>query len=125
MADRYFSLIGHRIVLAASATTVLVAALAWTTPSPYTHAMFVCALLAEAALADLLNELATSLGGTCVGYALVAPHLAANRNDGLVSLLPPGYAEDLNTTSTRQMQTMLAFFQQHLITNYGMLLRSA
>lgn len=70
---RYFSLIAQKLMFATIFGTVIITALCWTTPTAYSHALTSIVLALEICICELLHEFTYNLGGTCVGYAVVAP----------------------------------------------------
>lgn len=70
---RHFSLISQRLVLMALLLTIGVAAIGWQTKSAVSLALLSVIVPCEIIVITLLWELSSSLGGTCIGYALVAP----------------------------------------------------
>lgn len=70
---RYFSLIAQKLMYVTIFGTIIIPALCWTTPTAYNHALTSIVLALELIIFELLNEFTYNLGGTCVGYAVVAP----------------------------------------------------
>jgi len=71
---RHFGLISQRLMLLTLATTVLVFGVGWETRTAYSVCLALVLLPLETAALSLLWEMGDNLGGTCTGYALVAPH---------------------------------------------------
>lgn len=72
---RHFSLISQRLVFMALASSVVVGLLGWTPKTALSLSLFCMVVPIESAVLSLLWELGSALGGTCIGYALVAPSL--------------------------------------------------
>lgn len=70
---RYFGLVSQRIIFLSLITTIIVLVIGFETRTPYTLAVAFLVLPVEAALVSLFWELGDNLGGTCTGYAIVAP----------------------------------------------------
>ena len=72
---RHFSLISQRLVFITVLSSVVVGLLGWTPKTPLSLSLFFIVVSIESAVLSLLWELGSALGGTCVGYAMVAPSL--------------------------------------------------
>ena len=70
---RHFSLISRRLVLVSLVTTILLGAIGWNTKTALSISFLCMVIPVECAVVSLLWELGTVLGGTCIGYAMVAP----------------------------------------------------
>ena len=70
---RHFSLVSKRLVLVALLSTIILAAVGWETKSPLSLGLLSMVVPLEVSMLSLLWELGSVLGGTCIGYALVAP----------------------------------------------------
>lgn len=115
---RHFCLISERLVLFTLLSTVAVAALCWQVSSSIFLSMFLLVLPLESLFHGLFYELGNSLGGTCVGYAVVIPTNYCSP-DGQPMLLPPGQVHELNMRSTGMLNNMQGFFAHHLIETFG------
>ena len=70
---RHFSLISQRLVFVTLVTTILLAGIGWQTKTALSVSLWMIVLPIEICLISLLWEMGASLGGTCVGYGVVAP----------------------------------------------------
>ncbi|KAK7891612.1 hypothetical protein WMY93_023575 [Mugilogobius chulae] len=70
---RHFCLISERLLLFTLGSTVAVGALCWQNSSSLFLSVFLLVLPLESLFHGLFYELGRSLGGTCVGYAVVIP----------------------------------------------------
>ena len=70
---RHFGLITERLTLVTVVTTVVLAAVGWETKTALSMSLLFLVLPLELAVMSLLWELGSVLGGTCIGYAIVAP----------------------------------------------------
>ncbi|XP_041852458.1 transmembrane protein 168 [Melanotaenia boesemani] len=115
---RHFCLISERLVLFTLVSTVAVAALCWQASSSIFVSTVLLILPLETLFHGLFYELGNSLGGTCVGYAVVIPTNYCSP-DGQPMLLPPGQVQQLNRRSTGMLNNVQHFFAHHLIENFG------
>ncbi|XP_069551434.1 transmembrane protein 168 [Brachyistius frenatus] len=115
---RHFCLISERLVLFTLLSTVAVAALCWQASSSEFVSTLLLVLALESLFHGLFRELGSSLGGTCVGYAVVIPTNYCSP-DGHATLLPPGQVQDLNRRSTGMLNNVQRFFAHHLIETFG------
>ncbi|KAM7414994.1 hypothetical protein PAMA_019693 [Pampus argenteus] len=115
---RHFCLISERIMLLTLVSTVAVAALCWQASSSIFVSMFLLVVPLESLFQGLFHELGNSLGGTCVGYALVIPTNYCSP-DGQPMLLPPDQVQMLNMRSTGMLNNVQRFFAHHLIDTFG------
>ncbi|XP_029377978.1 transmembrane protein 168 [Echeneis naucrates] len=115
---RHFCLISERLVLFTMVTTVAVAVFCWQASSFIFVSMFLLVLPLESLFHGLFHELANSLGGTCVGYAVVIPTNYCSP-DGQPMLLPPDQVQELNRRSTGMLNNVQRFFAHHLIETFG------
>ena len=72
---RHFSLISQRLVLVTVASSIILGLLGWTMKTPLSLSLLCMVVPLETAVMSLLWEMGSELGGTCIGYALVAPAL--------------------------------------------------
>lgn len=72
---RHFSLISQRLLAITLLSTIVLHLLTWTRKTSLSLGLFCTVLPIECATLSLLHELGSALGGTCIGYALVAPAL--------------------------------------------------
>uniref|UniRef100_A0A8C6SG94 Transmembrane protein 168b n=1 Tax=Neogobius melanostomus TaxID=47308 RepID=A0A8C6SG94_9GOBI len=115
---RHFCLISERLVLFTLVSTVAVGALCWQSSSSLFLSVFLLVLPLESLFHGLFYELGNSLGGTCVGYAVVIPTNYCSP-DGQPTLLPPDQVQELNLRSTGMLNSVQRFFAHHLIESFG------
>ncbi|XP_029008934.1 transmembrane protein 168 [Betta splendens] len=115
---RHFCLISRQLVTFTLWSTAAVAALCWQSSSSIFVSMFLLVLPLECLFHGLFFELGNSLGGTCVGYALVIPTNYCSP-DGQTMLLPPDEVQEVNRRSTGLLSNVQRFFAQHLIEPFG------
>ncbi|XP_060891866.1 transmembrane protein 168 [Labrus mixtus] len=115
---RHFCLISERLVLLTLVSTVAVAVLCWQASSSIFVSLFLLVLPLESLFHGLFHELGSSLGGTCVGYAVVIPTNYCSP-DGQPMLLPPDQVHDLNKRSTGMLNNVQRFFAHHFIETFG------
>ena len=70
---RHSSLISQRVVCLALTMTVVMMGIGWETRSPYSLSLILIVLPIEAMTLSLFWKLCNFLGGTCSGYAVIAP----------------------------------------------------
>lgn len=70
---RHFALISQRVAFITFVTTIIIGGLHWTIKTGPSFALWFITMPLEIAVVSLLWELGHVLGGTCIGYALVAP----------------------------------------------------
>ncbi|WAR25458.1 TM168-like protein [Mya arenaria] len=115
---RHFGLISQRLTLLALVTSLLLFGVGWETRTAYSVGLFLVVLPLEMASLSLFRELGDNLGGTCIGYALVAPN-TGNRTNGSVKLLSSSGVEDIGTRAMTTLNKMQQFFSRNMIDNYG------
>lgn len=115
---RHFCLISERLVLFTLVSSVAVGALCWQSSSSLFLSVFLLVLPLESLFHGLFYELGNSLGGTCVGYAVVIPTNYCSP-DGQPTLLPPDQVQELNLRSTGMLNSVQRFFAHHLIESFG------
>ncbi|MEQ2272431.1 hypothetical protein XENORESO_000151 [Xenotaenia resolanae] len=115
---RHFCLISVRLVTFALVSTVAVAVFCWQESRGIFISTVLLILPLESLFHGLFYELGNSLGGTCVGYAVVIPTNFCSP-DGQPLLLPPDQVHELNKRSTSMLSSVQRFFAYHLIENFG------
>ncbi|KAM9807457.1 transmembrane protein 168-like [Neosynchiropus ocellatus] len=115
---RLFCLISERLLGFTLVSTVTVAAVSWQDVGSNFDSMCLLVLPVESLFHGLFQELGSSLGGTCVGYAIVIPTNYCSV-DGQPMLLPPDQVQELNRRSTTMLSTIQRFFAHHLIETFG------
>lgn len=115
---RHFCLISERLGLFTLVSSVAVGALCWQSSSSLFLSVFLLVLPLESLFHGLFYELGNSLGGTCVGYAVVIPTNYCSP-DGQPTLLPPDQVQQLNQRSTGMLSSVQRFFAHHLIESFG------
>ncbi|XP_067292071.1 transmembrane protein 168 [Pseudorasbora parva] len=115
---RHFCLISKRLVLFSLMSTIIIGGLGWQESNSLFIALFLLVLPLESLAHGLFHELGNSLGGTCVGYAVVIPTNYCSP-DGQPTLLPPAHVQELNLRSTGMLNNVQRFFSHHMIETYG------
>lgn len=115
---RHFCLISEKLLVLTLLSTVGIAALCWQDSSTIYVSMFLLVIPLESLFHGLFYELGRSLGGTCVGYAVVVPTNYCSP-DGQPMLLPPHQVQELNQRSTGMLSSIQRFFAHHLIESFG------
>ncbi|RXN23371.1 transmembrane protein 168-like [Labeo rohita] len=115
---RHFCLISKRLVLFSLMSTIILGALGWQSSNSLFITLFLLVLPIESLAHGLFHELGNSLGGTCVGYAVVIPTNYCSP-DGQPTLLPPAHVQELNLRSTGMLNNVQRFFSHHMIETYG------
>nr|XP_057931464.1 transmembrane protein 168 [Doryrhamphus excisus] len=115
---RHFCLISERLLIFTLVSTVAVAAFSWQASSSIFLSTFLLVLPLESVFHGLFHELGSSLGGTCVGYAVVVPTNCCSP-DGQPMLLPPSQVHQVNMRSTSMLNNIQCFFSHHLIETFG------
>ncbi|KAM8861055.1 transmembrane protein 168-like [Synchiropus picturatus] len=116
---RLFCLISERLLVFTLVSTVTVAAVSWQHVGGNSFvSTFLLVLPVESLFHGLFRELGASLGGTCVGYAVVIPTNYCSA-DGQPVLLPPDQVQELNRRSTSMLSHIQRFFAHHLIETFG------
>lgn len=115
---RHFCLISERLVFFSLLSTIILGAVSW----QQSNALFLAALLVvlplESLAHGLFHELGSSLGGTCVGYAVVVPTSYCSPN-GQPTLLPPDQVQQLNLRSTATLNNVQRLFSHHMVQTFG------
>lgn len=70
---RYIGMIAKPLLWGSIISTVIVHALCWTVKDAYQASLFVIVMSVELVTSELLGGLAGSLGGSCIGYGVLAP----------------------------------------------------
>ncbi|XP_013395203.1 transmembrane protein 168-A [Lingula anatina] len=115
---RHFALISQRLVMFTVLSSVIVAAVGFETRKGLTISLFLTILPLECMVLSLLLELGSVLGGTCVGYALVAPS-TYHRKDAKATVLPTNALQELGSRSTQILNQIQHFFAYHMVDVYG------
>ncbi|KAJ8002832.1 hypothetical protein DPEC_G00163070 [Dallia pectoralis] len=115
---RHFCLISKSLALFSLVSTIILAALTWQSSSSVFISLFLLVLNLESLVHGLFHELGSSLGGTCVGYAVVIPTNYCSP-DGQPTLLPPDQVHLLNMRSTGMLNSIQRFFSHHMIETFG------
>lgn len=115
---RHLCLIWERLLFFTLVSTVVLATLCWQPSSSPFVSTVLLVLPLESLFHGLFHELGSSLGGTCVGYALVVPTNYCSP-DGQPLLLPPDQVQELNQRSTAMLSSVQRLFAHHLIEAFG------
>ncbi|KAG9280352.1 transmembrane protein 168-A-like [Astyanax mexicanus] len=115
---RHFCLISERLVFFSLVSTAILGAVSWQTSNALFMSLFLVVLPLESLAHGLFHELGNSLGGTCVGYAVVIPTTYCSA-DGQPVLLPPEQVQEMNLRSTATLNAVQRLFSHHLIQTFG------
>ncbi|XP_041347586.1 transmembrane protein 168-like [Gigantopelta aegis] len=115
---RHSSLISQRVVCLSLTMTVVMMGIGWETRSPYSLSLILMVLPIEAMTLSLFWKLCNFLGGTCTGYAVIAPVTTIGPNGG-AKLLNATTFQDITARATTVLSQMNNFFNFHMIDNYG------
>ncbi|TRY54839.1 hypothetical protein DNTS_001803 [Danionella cerebrum] len=115
---RHFCLISKHLVLFTLVSTGILGVLGWQPTNSLFIALFLLVLPLESLAQGLFYELGNSLGGTCIGYAVVIPTNYCSP-DGQPTLLPPAHVQELNLRSTGMLNNIQRFFSHHMIETFG------
>lgn len=115
---RHFSLISRRIIFLTLIATILLMGVGWETKTNYSIGLVMTILPIEAVTLSLFWELGDNLGGTCTGYALIAPH-TCQRSNGGAKLLSAMNVQEIGSRATATLNKIQQFFSFNMIDNYG------
>ncbi|XP_012944586.1 transmembrane protein 168-A [Aplysia californica] len=115
---RYFGLVSQRIIFVSLVTTILVFAVGFETRTPYSLAMTFIVVPLEAAVVSLFWELGDNLGGTCTGYAVIAPVTALREGKG-AQLLTSADVQGMSERGTTTLNHLQQLFTYHMVQNFG------
>lgn len=115
---RHLALTANRLVKAAVFLTFLVTIISWRTKTALSLSLACFLLPLELAICSLIGSFGSKLGGTCIGYALVAPAVNV-RSDLSPTLLPSSHVADISGRATAILNVIQQFFVSHLIDNAG------
>ncbi|XP_035675804.1 transmembrane protein 168-like isoform X1 [Branchiostoma floridae] len=115
---RHFSQISERLALCTIFSTWMLAAVSWQATNTMFFAFLFIVLPVEITIHGLLHDLGRSVGGTCIGYAMVAPSNSYSP-EGDVLLLPTSALQDYMSQSTDILNSMQRFFTHHLVETFG------
>ncbi|XP_050412930.2 transmembrane protein 168 [Patella vulgata] len=115
---RHFSLISQRLICLSVLTTVILLGIGWETRNGYSLSLVFMVLPIECMTLSLVWSLGESLGGTCTGYAIIAP-INKLRPDGTTTIITSASIQDGNAKSTATLSYMQQFFNFNMIENYG------
>lgn len=115
---RHFSLISQRLICLTLLTTILLLGVGWETKTSYSIGLLLIIIPLEAGTLSLFYELGDNLGGTCIGYALIAPH-TGHRQGGGVKLLSATAIQEMSSRATLTLNKVQQFFNFNMIENYG------
>ncbi|XP_040018049.2 transmembrane protein 168 isoform X2 [Gasterosteus aculeatus] len=115
---RLFCLFAERPVTVLMISTIAVAAVGWQASSSLFLSILLLVLPLQSLFQGLFHELGDSLGGTCVGYAVVIPTFFCSL-EGQPTLLPPGQVQELSERSMGMLNSVQRFFAHHFIESFG------
>ncbi|KAL9959547.1 hypothetical protein ACROYT_G032878 [Oculina patagonica] len=115
---RHFCLVSQIVMLYTLLSTLLVIASAWQETNPAFIGMLLTILPVELVMYDILAKLGKSVGGTAIGYAVVAPaHKYSPTGD--VVILAENAFQAVNTKAMELISIVSRFFSSHMIHNFG------
>ena len=115
---RHFCLVSQIVTLYTLVSTILVIASAWQETNPIFIGMLLTVLPIELLMCDILTKLGKSVGGTAIGYAVVAPaHKYSPTGDVIV--LAENAFQAVNTKAMELINIVSRFFSSHMIHNFG------
>lgn len=115
---RHFSLISQRLMCLTLLTTCMLFGIGWETKNGYSIGMILMIVPIECMTLSLFLELANNLGGTCIGYALIAPHTGQRSGSG-AKLLPAVTVQEIISRATATLNKVQEFLNFNMIENYG------
>ncbi|CAG5136275.1 unnamed protein product [Candidula unifasciata] len=115
---RYFGLVSQRIIFISFVTTVIIFLVGFETRTPYMLALVFLVLPVEAAIVSLFWEMGDKLGGTCIGYAVIAPVTSLKQGKG-AQLLTSSDVFDISSRGTSTLAEIQQLFHYHMIQNFG------
>ena len=115
---RHFCLVSQIVTLYTLVSTVLLIASAWQDTNPVFIGMLLIVLPIELLICDILTKLGKSVGGTAIGYAVVAPAHKYSPT-GSVIVLAENAFQAVNTKAMELINIVSRFFSSHMIHNFG------
>ncbi|GFN93438.1 transmembrane protein 168 [Plakobranchus ocellatus] len=115
---RHFGLVTQRIMLFSLLLTLGVFILGFETRTSYSLALTFLVLPIEAATLSLFWELGDNIGGTCTGYAVIAPVTSLRQGAG-AQLLTSSSVHDISARGTATLAQLQQLFTYHMIQNFG------
>ena len=115
---RHFCLVSQIVTLYTLVSTVLITTSAWQETNPVFIGMLFIVLPVELLVCDILTKLGKSVGGTAIGYAVVAPAHKYSPNGGVIVLAENAF-QAVNTKAMELINIVSRFFSSHMIHNYG------
>lgn len=115
---RHFCLVSQIVTLYTLVSTILIIASAWQPTNAIFIGMLFIVLPTELLMCDILTKLGKSVGGTAIGYAVVAPAHKYSPTGAVVILAENGY-QAVNTKAMELINTVSRFFSSHMIHNFG------
>lgn len=115
---RHFCLVSQMVTLYTLSSTSLVIASAWQETNPVFIGMLLIILPVELLVYDILTKLGKSVGGTAIGYAVVAPAHKYSSSGNVVVLVENAF-QAVNTKAMELINIVSRFFSGHMIHNFG------
>ncbi|KAK3796721.1 hypothetical protein RRG08_037485 [Elysia crispata] len=115
---RHFGLVTQRILLFSLLLTVGIFIISFETRTSYSLAFTFLVLPIEATTLSLFWEMGDNLGGTCTGYAVIAPVTSLKPGSG-AQLLTSSTVQDISARGTSTLAQLQQLFTYHMIQNFG------
>ena len=115
---RHFCLVSQIVTLYTLLSTILLIASAWQDTNPVFIGMLLIVLPIELLIRDILTKLGKSVGGTAIGYAVVAPAHKYSATRG-INVLAENAFQAVNTKAMELIFIVSRFFSSHMIHNFG------
>ena len=115
---RHFCLVSQIVMLYTLVSTILLIASAWQETNPVFIGMLLIVLPIELLICDILTKLGKSVGGTAIGYAVVAPAHRYSPTGGIIVLAENAF-QAVNTKAMELINIVSRFFSSHMIHNFG------
>lgn len=115
---RHFCLVSQIVTLYTLLSTVMLTASAWQPTNPVFIAVLFIVLPVELLVCNMLTKLGKSVGGTAIGYAVVAPSHKYSPTGGVIVLAENAF-QSVNTKAMELISIVSRFFSSHMIHNFG------
>ncbi|EDO44326.1 predicted protein [Nematostella vectensis] len=115
---RHFCLVSQIVTLYTLVSTVALSVSVWQETNPMYLSFLLIILPIESAMYDILSKLGKCVGGTAIGYALIAPAHRYSPSGNMVILPEDGF-QAINSRAIELVNVVSRFFANHMIHNYG------
>ena len=115
---RHFCLVSQIVTLYTLLSTLLIIASGWQETNPIFIGILLAILPVELLVYDILAKLGKSVGGTAIGYAVVAPAHKYSPTGNVVILAENAF-QAVNTKAMELITIVSRFFSGHMIHNFG------